>query len=129
MPILSFVIIQSNVQNLSSELAFIEEFMSKSLKFELQGCLLTHLQVAMAFIKTIETEATAEPSSSSEKEEEPSELDEHNEKATGKLKNARQGKLAGEDGQTKESAPPEQQKDREKEKPAKPLLKFSGISV
>lgn len=52
LPVLSFVITQSKVPNLSSELAFIEEFMHKSLRFELQGCLLTHLQVAMQFLKT-----------------------------------------------------------------------------
>ena len=56
---LSFVITQSRVPNLTSELAFIEEFMHKSLRFELQGCLLTHLQVALQFLKTCDIDVPA----------------------------------------------------------------------
>lgn len=54
LPILAFVLAQARIPCLISELTFMEDFMNKALRFELQGCLLTHLQVALAFLKDID---------------------------------------------------------------------------
>lgn len=42
--------------NHSVQLNFLEEFMSKHLRFEVEGYLLTHLQVALQFLKSLDLE-------------------------------------------------------------------------
>jgi len=54
LPVLSFVITHAKLSNLVSELNFLDEFLPKHLRFELQGCLLVHMQVSMEFLKSLD---------------------------------------------------------------------------
>jgi len=60
LPILSYVVTQAKIPNLVSEFALIEEFIPKALQFELEGCLLTHMQVALEYLKTLRPNNTSD---------------------------------------------------------------------
>lgn len=54
LPVLAFILVQACIPNLLSELNFLEEFLSKHLRFEVEGYLLTHLHVALQFLKSLD---------------------------------------------------------------------------
>jgi len=58
LPILNYVVSEASLPCFVSELAFMDQFLHKHWRFEIQGCMLTHLQVVSQFLRKVKTEKT-----------------------------------------------------------------------